>query len=167
MTEPNPTGWTLESLRVLVDTKFDHVKGEIDAVQKQSGQRFTDMDRATMTALAAQEKAVAAALAAAEKAVGKAEVASEKRLDSVNEFRAQQTEILAQTMPRIEAEARFAQLAEKIDALALAGAKEISALTTRLDKSDGRSGGTHSTWAALATAAMLLIVIAGIYFANR
>jgi hypothetical protein len=152
--QPEPAGWTLESLRALVDTKFEHMKAEVDAVHRQSEQRFTDMDRAVSTALTAQEKAVAAALAAAEKAVGKAEVASEKRLDSVNEFRAQQTEILAQTMPRVEAEARFTQLAEKISEQAAQTAKDIKSATTAM-------------WAALGTITMLALVVAGIYFSNR
>lgn len=181
----------METLLALVETKFGHVFSEIAGLRRESAQRFTDMDRATSTALSAQEKAVEAALVSSEKAVTKAEVASEKRLDSVNEFRAQQTEILAQTMPRVEAAARFEQIAQRMIDLSEAGAKEIKSVSdanareiksvsesntkehanlaarldtqaARLDKMEGRGAGMNASWVILVGAVVLIGAVIGI-----
>ena len=110
MTEPS--GWTIETFKEYVD------------------QRYNASDKAITAALAAQKEAIAAALTAADKAGAKAETASEKRFDSVNEFRAQQADIIATFMPRAEALVLINALGDKLDLQA-----------ARLDKLDGRSSG--------------------------
>jgi hypothetical protein len=64
----------------------------------------------------AQNDGVDKALAAAKEAVTKSEIADQRRFEGVNEFRATLADQAATLMPRNEAEARFAALAEKIDA---------------------------------------------------
>ncbi len=83
---------------------------------------------AMQAALVAQQTAVQAAQAAAEKAVNKAEVAAEKRFDAVNEFRGAYQDIIAQQMPRAEAEQRLLQLSDKIDDLKGSSRGGINAL---------------------------------------
>ena len=62
----------------------------------------------------AAEKAVQAALVSSKEAVEKAQVASEMRFASVNEFRAQQTELIRQFPTRLEVEAKVDALATTI-----------------------------------------------------
>jgi hypothetical protein len=65
-------------------------------------EKFASTALALDAAMVAQEKAVAAAMEASGKAVDKAEIANEKRFESVNEFRAQQGDIIAQFLTRNE-----------------------------------------------------------------
>jgi len=75
---------------------------------------LNERDRRYEDRFEGQEKAVGAALQAAKEAVQKAEVAAEKRFDAVNEFRAQLADQASTFMPRLEAENRIHQNAEKI-----------------------------------------------------
>jgi DNA-binding SARP family transcriptional activator len=99
----------------------------IDERDVRYNQRFQAQQEALTAALSAAKEAVAAALLAADRAVSKAELAAEKRFESVNEFRGALSDQTAKLLPRVEADARFSNLEEKIN---------------RLDKADaGRSGG--------------------------
>jgi hypothetical protein len=69
-------------------------------------------------ALAAAREAVNVAMTAAEKAVTKAEYASEKRFESVNEFRAQMSDMQATFARSDLVSSRFESLEKKIDELA-------------------------------------------------
>lgn len=141
------------------DTLADYLLRRLDDEHSLTAQRIEDLrallqeryetqTKALDAAFVAAEKAVTTALNSAEKAVTKAETAAERRFESVNEFRQTLTDQAATFMPRTEAETRVAALAEKLDTLA-----------TRLDKSEGRSGGINAGWvyllgaiAAIATA---------------
>lgn len=79
------TGWTLETLKELIEQRLDSM-----------------------------DKALTAALQATKEAIQKAENANEKRFDGVNEFRAQLGDQARTLMPRSEAEQRFNQLADDI-----------------------------------------------------
>ncbi len=124
-------GWTLETLKEHYDSRFD-----------------------------AQEKAVMAALAAAEKAVIKAETAAERRFESVNEFRGQLTDQAATFMPRLEAEQRIGQLAEKVEGLIKANAATFTSMGTRLDLAQGRSSGLAAGWGFLVAGIGALVGLA-------
>ncbi len=76
---------------------------------------------------AAQEVAMAAALAAAEKATTKAEVAAERRFEAVNEFRAQQGDLIAGFLTRTEYEAKHEALLDKVAVLENWRSKTIGA----------------------------------------
>jgi len=130
---------------------LDHVLGLLAEMDLRYQQRFDAQTRALDAALLAAEKAVQTALTAAEKAVTKAEVAAEKRFDAVNEFRGAYQDIIAQQMPRVEAEQRLNALAEKIDDL-----KAIASSAA------GRSGGFDTGWKVLVAAVTLAL---GIWFA--
>lgn len=86
----------------------DYLSAIIAERDKQYGQRFD-----------AQEKAVSAALAAAKEAVSKAEGAAEKRFESVNEFRNTLKDQQSGLATRLEVDARFKAMEDKIVALSL------------------------------------------------
>lgn len=144
-------GWTDRTLRIYIDTRIEHLHQLLSDAESLTSQRFTDQDRAVLAALAAQEKAIGAALAAAERAVGKSELAAEKRFDAVNEFRAQLADQATTFIPRAEAEQRMAANAEKIDALA-----------TRIDRTEGHSGGMNAGWAILAGVTLVITSVISI-----
>lgn len=102
----------------------EHLESLIGESDRRYSQRFD-----------AQEKAVREALLAAERAVQVAEANAEKWRMNSNEWRGAMNDRERNLMPRIEAERAIAANSEKIDALA-----------TRLDRTEGRSGGLHSGW---------------------
>lgn len=97
------------------------------------------------------------AFTASEKAIAKAETASEKRFESVNEFRGQLSDQAASFMSRLEAEAKFTGLMEKVDGL-----------TTRIDRNEGRGAGMSQSWGILVAGIGLVAAVIAIFFAlNR
>jgi hypothetical protein len=92
-------GWTFETL-------LRYVIARIDGDARTTEQRFLD-----------HQVAVDAALNATKEAVLKAEIASEKRFESVNEFHSALSDQQRTLLPRVEAEQRLAQLADRIDKL--------------------------------------------------
>lgn len=117
-----------------------------------------------------QSEKVVLALGAADKAVAKAERATDERFRGVNEFRAQLADQTATFIPRMEAEQRIRQNAEKITALDVA----VQRLTARIDTGEGRTGGHGDSMRNLMTVAgigvavvSVIAVIVGIYLANR
>ena len=114
------------ALDALVE-RVNALKALIDERDVRYNQRFQAQQEALTAALSAAKEAVAAALLAADRAVSKAELAAEKRFESVNEFRGALSDQTSKLLPRVEADARFSNLEEKIN---------------RLDKADSnRSGG--------------------------
>lgn len=122
-TEADVSGWT-------VDTLHTHTIRVLSELDLRYQQRFDAQQEALAAALLAAEKAVGTALTAAEKAVIKAETAADKRFEAVNEFRAQLADQAATFMPRLESDARFAAVEEKISGIAKA-----------IDRADGRTTG--------------------------
>jgi hypothetical protein len=122
------TAWNVDSLK-------EHLIALMGEAEKRNGQRF-----------AAQEEAVAAALQAAKEAVNKAEAAAEKRFDSVNEFRAQLTDQANTFIPRLEAEQRLGQQADR-----------LAELQSRMDTKEGHSGGASKVNSGLMSVGALLI----------
>jgi hypothetical protein len=115
--------------------------------------RLAEMDLRYTQRHEASGKAVEAALLAAKEAVAKAENAASKRFEAANEFRGQLSDQAATFMPRGEAEARWAALAEKIDVL-----KEI------VDKDTGRGTGLNAGWGYLLGAVGLVGAILAMIF---
>ncbi len=85
--------------------------------------------------------------------------------NSVNEFRAQQTELIATTISKSDAEHRFAALGEKLDALDRRFGDSMSRVNSRLDLTQGRDKGTGDSYGVLLAVAGLLVptVIAVVY----
>ncbi len=125
----------------------------VDTSRESILDKLAEMDRRYEQRFESGQEAVKAALNAAKEAVGKAEYAAEKRFDSVNEFRGQLSDQAATFMPRLEAEQRIAQLAEK-----------IADMSSRQDVSIGRSGGFTAGFGYLVAAigAATAIVVAAI-----
>lgn len=125
-----------------------------DAADRRYEQRFRD-----------QERAVDAALDAAAKAVDKAELASEKRFDAVNEFRAQQADLIAGFLPRPEYLAQHHALEDKVVAFEERLNVSLARVHSRLDMSEGRSSGIAAGWGYLVAAVSAVGVIVAIVYA--
>jgi hypothetical protein len=123
-------------------TVQDHILALLAEMDLRYQQRFDAQSLALNAALLSAEKAVQTALIAAEKAVAKAETAAEKRFDAVNEFRGAYQDIIAQQMPRVEAEQRLTAMAEKIDDL----------------KGSNRAG-ANALWGYMAAAAAIAVAV--------
>ena len=128
--------------------------------------KLTDAKFVTFrTLIDAQAVQVALALTSSDKAVTKAEIANDKRFEGVNEFRAQQADIIATFIPRVEAEQRMTGNSEKIDHLEL----QLNALTARMDRGEGRSGGHTDSTKNLVTIVGIVLtaitVLVGLYLA--
>jgi hypothetical protein len=113
--------------------------------RQQCEQRTEALDRlidakfvTLQTVIDAHARNAVLALAAADKAVSKAELATEKRFESVNEFRATLSDQTRTFVSRIE-----------FDAVREATATRIVDLSSRLDKTDGKSVGLNTGWVYL------------------
>lgn len=115
-------------------TLRDHLTMLLVATQDKNEVRFVAM-----------EKATAAALAAAQRAVEKAEIAVEKRLEGMNEFRGTLSDQASMLMPRAEAENRLTTLSER-----------VAALSSRIDRGEGKGSGLSAGWGYLIGAVGLL-----------
>ncbi len=83
--------------------RLDALERMLDEREDRTKERFVNMDRAVL-----------AALAAAEKAVTKAEVATEKRFEGVNEFRETLRDQAATLLPRVEYQVQHKSLADLV-----------------------------------------------------
>jgi len=146
----------------LTDEKFRGVSTRIDAADRRYQERFeaqatamtaafTASEEAIKAALDAKEKSVEAAFSASEKAIVKAEVSIEKRADATYVSLNELTRSLGNLMPRAEAEARIANIEER-----------VGSLNSRQDRQEGQSKGISSTTAALATVVTIIISMVGL-----
>lgn len=182
-TEAQVSGWTTDTLHTHFMRQLDLLR-ELIKEQRQTDAEarsiaFRAQETAMAAALASAKEAVSAALAAQEKAVAVANIANEKRLDSVNEFRGQQADILRVTMPRAEAEAIIQRATERIQELTEAQGRtvtraemeaqhrrdqeRISELGTRLTKVESLAQGAQASkaglFAALGAATALIVAV--------
>lgn len=118
---------------------------------------MAERDRSYRELLASHVVTAEAAFEAVRAAVSKAENANELRFQSVNEFRAQQSDLIARFIPRAEAQALINAGDERLQLQVLANAKSLEALTTIVNQQViGRGIGQQATIAVVA--AMVLIV---------
>lgn len=130
-------------------------------------------------ALDATEKAIGKAEAATNKAIDKAEMANDERFKSVNEFRAQQADLIARFMPRTEAvqlaeqaTQRIRELAELVPGLATRPevqlmtdrySERIGELNDRMNRQEGQAHGAKDNrtgiYAAIAALGVLITII--------
>jgi hypothetical protein len=125
------SGWTIETLKEHFDTRL------VEKDQRDQ-QRFDAQERAVGAAMAAQEKAVGAAMAAADRAVQKAETAADRRAEGQNEFRATLTDQAATFATK-----------DAVQDVRVALGKDVAALNSRMDRSDGAKTGRGESWQAL------------------
>jgi hypothetical protein len=141
-TEHNVSGWTVDTLRAffvcLLAERDLRYEQRLQAMEAATAARFADLLATHALAHSAQQQAVIAALTSADRAITKSEIATEKRFDAVNERETILGDQAAQLMPRAEADARLAAIAEKTDQN-----------SKRIDRNEGRSGGLHAGWGYL------------------
>jgi hypothetical protein len=131
--------------------------------------RFRAAEIAVSAALAAQEKSTATAFLASEKAVLKAEDAQKDYNQRSNEFRGQLDDQAKTLMPRLEAQAAFKSMEEKLEGLKITAQTDIERLrvdiqSLRESRSEGagKGTGTTATWAIIATLFLALMSVAGL-----
>jgi hypothetical protein len=145
-TKSDPSGWTVDTLHALIEQRFAAMDRTLQEMDRRYEQRF-----------ASQEKAIA-----------EKDAATKDRFESVNEFRAQSLDQAARFMPRLEAEQRTQQNAERIDALERRHTTDIAQINSRLDLAAGRGIGVEKGWGYLiAAAGLVATVIAIIYALNK
>jgi hypothetical protein len=123
----NSPGWTLDTLAL-------HVTALL-----------AELDRRTQVSLDAQKVAVDAAL-----------IAVNERLKLLNELRSLVTDVLAQTVTRVE-------LSTIVEGLR----RDVENVTKRVDHDESRSGGIHAGWVVLVSAVVVLGTLVSIYLALR
>jgi hypothetical protein len=133
-------------------TILDHVIALLAEMDLRYQQRFDAQGQALAAALLSAEKAVQTALIAAEKAVTKAEAATEKRFEGVNEFRQALSDQTASFPTRNELDSLRERVAE---------------LATRMDKTEGRSGGMTDGTKLLLQIGGFFVAAIGLYLATR
>jgi chaperonin cofactor prefoldin len=169
-TESAVSGWTVDTLREAVYQRFsdmDQLLAERFATQtKATDKAFDAQQQAMQTAFTAADKAVQAALQAAREATLKAEVAADKRFDAVNEFRAQQQDLIGQFLMRAEYQVAHNALEDKVEdhnnrLLSQVTALELR-LTTRLDRGEGSDLGENRAQGSSDARLNQRLVLAGV-----
>jgi uncharacterized protein YdcH (DUF465 family) len=176
-------GWSVEALRAHIDDVRLHLTVMAEAAAELTRQRFEDQDKAVIAALAAQEKAVAAALASADRAVAVLATSTEKRLEGLNEFRQQLSDLIRTLISRDEALQRIEALGDKLDQVTARfeqadkasqvrydekmreNALKIADLSSRLDTRDGRTSGVGASWQLVVGIVLLVAAVVGMYVA--
>jgi len=173
-TQKDPSGWTVDTLRTLLQGQLDdmriHLQTQLGDMRSMLQERYETQSKAVdaafvaqqvamSTALTAAERAVSTAMLAAEKAVDKAEDAATKRFEAVNEFRGQLADQAQTFIPRVEAEQRLSQNAEKITVLESRVAVDIAHINSRLDLSTGAGVGIQKAWAFLVAAVVAVVAV--------
>lgn len=110
----------LSGLRSFYDTvlteRDERYMERFEALDKHVRNAIGTMDREFVERLQQVRGEMMIGMATAEKAIEKAEIATEKRFHSVNEFRAQQADIIQTFARKTEVDTRFIGLTEKVDA---------------------------------------------------
>lgn len=124
--------------------EFTALRALVDERDVRYQQRFEGSQRALDAARTADSSAVHAALEATKEAIGKAELAAERRFELLNELR---TGVATR---------------DQVDALE----KVVSALSRRMDLSEGHSGGRRDNragiYAAIAAVGVLMAIITAV-----
>jgi hypothetical protein len=131
--------------------------------QRQCEQRVEALDRLTearfvmlRTVMDSHAERAALALAAADKAISKGDIATEKRFESVNEFRQTLSDQTKTFISRVE-----------FEALRDTHAARIADLSSRLDKTEGKTVGLNAGWVyligALSAAGTMVSIVVAIF----
>ena len=116
-TEKDISGWT-------TDTLHSHLLSLMNERDRRYEQRFASAEQAVHVALAQ----------------------TETRFENVNEWRGTVSDLLANAMPRPEADSRASSTDEK-----------INALQSRLDRIEGKGLGVNAVWAVLVAVVMITL----------
>ena len=106
------------------ETARDESGFTVDTIKVYFEHRLEALDRTYAEQVEQVRREVKAALAASDKAITKQELAAEKRFESVNEFRAQLADQSNTFMPREVADATFAAILSRLNAIENFQAKE-------------------------------------------
>lgn len=154
MKEENRAGWTVDTLRELMQTEFEAGRREnssqMTALMNMLQERYETQTKALDAAFAAAKEAVATALSSAKEATTKAEATADKRFESF----------------RTETGMQIKAVADKFEDETTRIFDRIDVLTSRLDTAQGRDTGDVDTrnTTRLDNGQLLAIVSLGIAF---
>jgi hypothetical protein len=160
----------LESLAATNDRRYTErftaqeaaVDKAFAAHDKNTSETLEAQRRAVEAALVAAKEQVVLSLASAQEAVAKAEHATDKRFEQVNAFRSSMADAAASARAAAaDQAATFMPRGESISRHEVA-AEKINALSSRLDKIEGRSGGIQAGWGYLVGFIVVVNIIVGI-----
>lgn len=144
-----------DRLREHITNQVQQIEAALTAAEVLSYERISrlesesgSVDRQAATRVAALNDLVQQKFDSTREAVSKAEAANERRFESVNAFRAQLGDQVAQFLPREVSDAQFNELR-----------KAIGTNTTRLDQQAGKQVGSTATYGAMLAAASLIVTI--------
>ena len=137
------------------------------------GERIEAIDRITdakfvtyRTLLDSEAEKVKLALDANDKALSKADIGVEKRFEGVEQIRAQVNSQANMFVPRQESDQRFTALSARVDALIAGHDSMLADIKSRLDRTEGKSGGYATSGTALIAGigaiATLITIVTGI-----
>lgn len=113
---------------------------------------ITERDALFRSMLEATAHRFSASSIATSEALSKAEAATDKRFEAVNAFRAALNDQSAKNLTRVEADARFQALGDKLEVM-----------QARLDKAEGSNAGMRNGWGLLIGAIALVATVLTIY----
>ena len=120
------------------DALREHIRNQIDQIKAaliSAGELEIARVNSVINQITSVHREIDIEAQATKEAVRKAETATEKRFESVNEFRAQMADQSALFISRRE-----------VEAVANAQAEKITAITDRLNRSEGRGAGMSQIW---------------------
>jgi hypothetical protein len=145
-----------QALRDHVASQIEQIRAALAAANTLEVARITGVTDASIARYTSLRSEVNLINQASETAIAKAEDATDKRFQSVNEFRAQLSDVIGRFLPREVADAQIAEMR-----------LAISALTARVDRASGSHEGkaearvvaTSSAQVAIATLGLLVAVL--------
>lgn len=133
----------LEAAETLELERYSRLQAHVDAVAGTAEQHVGQLRRERELVTAAQQEAIA-----------KAEVSTEKRFESVNEFRAQLNDVIAQFVPREVAETQFAEVRKSVDSI-----------TQRFNTMEGSDEGARRARSSISSSATIWLGVLGLLVA--
>jgi hypothetical protein len=144
--DPNGEHWTLGTLRLYLEALIEGLKDTVTSLSDRVNDRFV-----------AIEKAVNVAIASADRATTKAEVSADERFKGVNEFRQTLSDQARDLMPRLESEANYKSLRERVEKL-----------ESKKDLDAGHTTGIKDSLAIIvAVISLIATVIMGAFYATH
>src|ERR1700733_15239409 len=177
------SSWTIDTVREYASHMITVVEKRLDEHNSDLEKRLMDRihanreatvatmeasKEAVFSAMVAAKEAVQAALVSAKEAVNKAESANERRFESVNEFRASLADKARLQMPRLECEALFKGMGEKMETSSKQTIARVDLLSQQSIANAGKKAGIADGWGfAIGAVGLVLAVVSIVAFLFR
>src|SRR5580700_3457995 len=166
------SSWTIDTVREYASHMITVVEKRLDEHNSDLEKRLMDRihanREATVATMEASKEAVFSAMVSAKEAVNKAESANERRFESVNEFRASLADQARLQMPRLECEALFKGMGEKMETSSKQTIARVDLLSQQSIANAGKKAGIADGWGfAIGAVGLVLAVVSIVAFLFR